>query len=160
MSMRHPVPKILTGGCQCGSVRYEIAAEPVTCYVCHCTECQHQSASAFGISLSVPRAALRFVKGRPKEWRRVSESGREIMCLFCGHCGTRLAHNPARDAAISNLKAGTLDDTAWLRPVAHLWTRSKQPWVQIPAGMPIYETQPEDYAIFATAWKKLIGAAG
>ena len=54
---------VLTGGCQCGAVRYEIAAEPLTVYVCHCRECRKQSASAFGISLLVPRDALRLLQG-------------------------------------------------------------------------------------------------
>ena len=44
-----------TGGCQCGEVRYECEGEPLALYVCHCRECRRQSASAFGISLIVPR---------------------------------------------------------------------------------------------------------
>lgn len=48
-----------TGGCQCGSVRYEFAGEPLALYVCHCIECRRQSASAFGMSLAVPRAGFR-----------------------------------------------------------------------------------------------------
>ena len=41
----------LSGGCQCGGVRYEIKAKPLTVYVCHCTECQRQSGSAFAQQL-------------------------------------------------------------------------------------------------------------
>ena len=48
----------LAGGCQCGAIRYAITAEPGPIYVCHCRECQKQSASAFGISVSVPGGAL------------------------------------------------------------------------------------------------------
>jgi hypothetical protein len=43
------------------------------------------------------------------------------------------------------VRPGTLDDTSWLRPQAHLWTRSAQPWVAIPEGVPRYETQPKDF---------------
>ena len=52
-------PITRTGGCQCGAVRYELSAEPLALYVCHCRECRRQSASAFGISVIAPRAALR-----------------------------------------------------------------------------------------------------
>ena len=43
------------------------------------------------------------------------------------------------------IRAGTLDDTSWLRPHAHLWTRSAQPWFAFPEGVPRYETQPKDF---------------
>ncbi|MEM8613383.1 MAG: GFA family protein [Cyanobacteria bacterium P01_H01_bin.105] len=55
-----PLPYI--GGCQCGQIRYEIQAEPLTLYVCHCTECQQQSSSAFGMSMSVPREAVKLLQ--------------------------------------------------------------------------------------------------
>jgi hypothetical protein len=86
----------LTGGCQCGSVRYQITANPLAVYVCHCTECQRQSGSAFALSLAVAREALVVVEGAPAVWRRELEGGRIIDCLFCGACGVRLFHNRAR----------------------------------------------------------------
>lgn len=134
-----------TGGCQCGQIRYEIWAKPLTLYACHCRECQKQSASAFGMSMPVPRAAVVILQGQPKEWRRVSDSGREVSCLFCGECGTRLFHNPARNSAITNVKPGTLDDTSWLKPVGNLWTRSGQKWVVLDEQMLNYEAQPADF---------------
>ena len=60
----------LTGGCQCGAVRYTIAAEPLSTYVCHCRECRRQSASAFGISVIVPEAAFALTQGEVRAWRR------------------------------------------------------------------------------------------
>ncbi|MGI9355136.1 MAG: GFA family protein, partial [Rhizobiaceae bacterium] len=48
----------LTGGCQCGKLRYRVTAQPATLYCCHCTECQAQSSSAFGMSLRVPSGAV------------------------------------------------------------------------------------------------------
>jgi hypothetical protein len=134
------------GGCQCGQIRYEIRAEPLTLYACHCKECQKQSSSAFGMSMPVACDAVILLKGQPKEWKRVSESGREVSCLFCGNCGTRLFHNSARDPTITNVKPGTLDDTSGLSPVGHLWTRSSQGWVILNENLLNYETQPSDYS--------------
>lgn len=131
-----------SGGCQCGRIRYEVQAEPLTLYACHCTECQRQSASAFGMSMPVPRAAVTILQGEPREWSRASESGREVICFFCGDCGTRLFHNLTRNPNITNIKPGTLDDTSWLKPVGNLWTRSAQQWVKLSEEMLNYECQP------------------
>ncbi len=113
-----------TGGCQCGQIRYEINAEPLTLYLCHCQECQKQSSSAFGMSLTVLRDAVVIVQGKPKSWTRKNDSGREVNNLFCGDCGTRLFHERTYNPNTINVKAGTLDDTSWLRPVGNIWTRS------------------------------------
>ncbi|MBW4663066.1 MAG: GFA family protein [Chroococcus sp. CMT-3BRIN-NPC107] len=78
-----------TGGCQCKRIRYEIRAESLTLYVCHCQECQKQSSSAFGMSVLVPRDALIILQGQRKHYQRSSESGREVSCWFCGECGGR-----------------------------------------------------------------------
>ena len=134
------------GGCQCGRIRYEIRAEPLTLYACHCTECQKQSSSAFGMSMPVPQDAVVILQGQSKQWRRVGASGREVTCLFCGDCGTRLFHHPTRNPKIINIKPGTLDDTSGLKPVGNLWTRSAQPWVVLSEQMLNYEGQPNDFS--------------
>ncbi|MBD2099728.1 GFA family protein [Leptolyngbya sp. FACHB-261] len=146
MSVSYP------GGCQCGRIRYELLAEPLTLYACHCKECQKQSSSAFGLSMTVPREAVVITQGQPKAWQRSSESGRQVTCLFCGDCGTRLFHHPARNLQIANVKAGTLDDTRWLKPVAHLWTKSAQPWLTINEQMLNYEGQPVDFSQLLERW--------
>jgi hypothetical protein len=98
------------------------------------------------MSLSVARDAVIILKGQPQEWRRVSKSGREVSCLFCGECGTRLFHNPARDSEITNVKPGTLDDTSGLKPAGNIWTSSAQGWVILNEQMLNYETQPSDFS--------------
>jgi hypothetical protein len=143
----------LTGGCQCGRVRYEIRAKPLSVYACHCTECQRQSGSAFALSLPVPRDGVAVVGGTPATWRRVLADGRAIACFFCGDCGTRLFHNPERNPQASIVKPGTLDDTTWLAPVGHIWTRSAQAWVQIPPDTVNYEGQPPDLSRLIEAWQ-------
>ena len=101
--------------------------------------------SAFGMSMPVPRDAVVILQGQPKQWKRVSDSGREVSCLFCGECGTRLFHNPARNTKITNVKPGTLDDTSWLKPVGNLWTGSVQKWIVLNEQMLNYEAQPSDF---------------
>ena len=143
----------LTGGCQCGAVRYEIRAQPLTVYACHCTECQRQSASAFSLSLVVARDAVVIIAGTPKQWRRVIEGTRAIGCVFCGESGVRLLHNQERNPQVSIVKPGTLDDTGWLEPVGHVWTRSAQSWFEIPDDGVNYDGQPPDQSRLIEAWR-------
>ena len=121
----------LEGGCQCGSVRYRLEGKPAGLAVCHCTECQRQSGSAFGMSLAVPKDSFRLLSGELKTFSVLCDSGRNKECAFCPDCGTRIYH---QGEAGMSLKAGTLDDTSGLEPGAHYWTASKQPWTPIPDG--------------------------
>jgi len=122
-----------SGGCQCGHVRYEICREPLGLAVCHCKECQRQSGSAFGMSLAVPDGAFELRSGVLKRFYIKCDSGRIKTCAFCPECGTRIYHQTVNGMSV---KAGTLDDTSWLKPDAHYWTMRKQPWVAIADGVP------------------------
>ncbi len=147
-----PTPHI--GGCQCGRIRYTIGEKPLTLYVCHCTECQKQSSSAFGMSMTVARATLHVTQGTPKAFSRSAASGHDVVCSYCGDCGTRLFHETSRRPQHTNVKPGTLDDTQWLRPVAHVWTASAQPWVHIPTDVLSYVEQPPDLEPLIAAYAR------
>jgi len=56
----------MTGGCQCGGVRFELWDAPEAVYVCHCIECRRQSGSAFGISLIARAGTFRLTAGNPR----------------------------------------------------------------------------------------------
>lgn len=131
-----------TGGCQCGSIRYEISDEPRQVVACHCTDCQRQSGSAFGMSMVVDAAAFGLTKGESKIYRSMSSTGREKVGAFSPGCGTRIYHQPEWRKGTISVKAGTLDDTTWLQPQVHIWTSSKQPWIVIPDGVESYALQP------------------
>ena len=135
----------LTGGCHCGALRYEISAPPILTYTCHCTDCQRITGTAFSLAIIVPEDAFRLTKGEPRSVERIAASGRVNVRLLCPDCGCWISgtERPGADGAlIRRVRAGTLDDRSWLRPTAHFFTRSKQPWITLPAGDEIYETQP------------------
>jgi hypothetical protein len=133
----------LVGGCQCGAVRYEISEAPLAVYVCHCRECRKQSASAFGISVEVRRAAFRVVGGSPKTWSRPTDSGRTLDCRFCPNCGSRLWHEAAAGAETITVKGGSLDAPVDLSTAIHIWTSRRLPGVTIPEGAPQFAREPE-----------------
>jgi len=88
------------------------------------------------MSLAVPSDSFRLLYGELKTFTTACDSGRTKSCAFCPRCGTRIYHQ-VMEAALS-IKPGTLDDTSWLSPGAHYWTKSKQPWVPIPDGVPCF----------------------
>lgn len=141
-----------TGGCQCGVLRYEITQAPHLIYTCHCTACQHMTSSAFSMGVVLADAAFRLTKGEPRLLPRTAESGRVTTRWVCPECGSWVSGTPRPGSAIRNVRGGTFDDTSWLRPTAHLWTRSAQPWIALPAGDRKFETQPADMmALFSPA---------
>lgn len=157
----------LEGGCQCGAVRYRLTAPPLTLYCCHCSECQAQSASAFGMSLLVAADALETDWAACRAWSRPTASGARLACHFCPGCGSRLFHIGSARAQIVSVKAGSLDRRDLLQPVGHIWTMSAQPWFRVPAGALATRGEPEDMAPFMerwrqhwTAWRAKVDAAG
>jgi len=132
-----------TGRCQCGELRYESAGEPIALYVCHCRECQKQSASAFGMSLEVSRAGLRVTRGTPKFWTRAADSGRRVKCAFCPHCGSRLWHQREEPSETLTIKAGSLDEPVDISTAIHIWTSRKLPGMAIPAAVRQFLQEPD-----------------
>jgi hypothetical protein len=83
----------LTGGCTCGAVRYECAAESVMAFNCHCRDCQRATGGAYVPAVVVPRNALR-VTGEVRYFGVRGESGQILNRGFCPHCGSRLFGKP------------------------------------------------------------------
>ena len=147
------MPAPYDGGCFCGAIRYRVADEPLTLYACHCTDCQRQSGTSFGLSMIVLRETLALRQGEPRAFTVTTADGREKRGRFCGQCGTRLWGEPPRFPQVVVMRPGTLDDTSWLRPIGHIWTRSAQPWVSIPHTPFNFEGQPDDPMTLINAWR-------
>ena len=133
---------MIAGGCRCGAVRYEHSGTPSAIYICHCRECQRQSASAFGVSVEVDKFGLRVIQSAPKFWTRDTDSGKRLRCAFCPDCGTRLWHEPESGADWLTLKGGSLDQAPDLSRAIHIWTSRKLPGVIIPPGAQQFPEEP------------------
>jgi hypothetical protein len=147
----------MTGGCSCGAIRYEIASFPLLLYTCNCTDCQTRSGSAFALNMPVTAGGFRIVKGNPKAWHYRSPKGSAVISWFCGDCGARIYGERAGRAEIFNVRAGTLDDTSWLVPAAHFFTRSTsaQSWVRPLAEAPCFETEPDGWSDLLASWRAM-----
>ena len=128
-----------TGGCQCGKIRYEITEGPQSVYTCHCLDCQRLTSSAFSLGIVVPEKGFRLTRIEPRGLQRTADSGRVNNRLVCPECGSWICGLP-RDGVV-RVRGGTLDDTSWLRPTRHIWTRRKQPWIMLPEGDEVFEGQ-------------------
>ena len=147
----------LTGGCQCGAVRYVLTAPPLLAYACHCTECRRVSASAFATSCAVLCDTMQLEQGDLHRYEWTVESGARRYGEFCTACGVRVRHGSEPSAGVFSLRAGTLDDQKWATPAAHTWQSSALEWFTPGKDDLLYDGQPTDYALIAERYAKLMG---
>lgn len=131
----------LVGGCLCGAVRYESAAEPAISLNCHCRDCQKASGGACTASLFVPVDSL-IVTGRVKYYERMGDSGQAISRGFCPECGSALFGKPAVMPHLVSIRPGTLDDPSIFRPALDMYSASAQPWDLMDPALPKFATVP------------------
>jgi hypothetical protein len=122
-------PSHLTGRCLCGGVTYSVSAEPFVQAVCHCTDCQRQTGTAFSVVVGVPLAALTVHGDTLSSFKTMGEDhGTPTERRFCSACGSPIVSVAEAAPEFAFIKAGTLDDASWLEPAIEVWTRSAQPW--------------------------------
>jgi hypothetical protein len=119
----------IDGGCHCGNIKYEAQVDPETVGVCHCTDCQVLSGSAYSISVPARREAFRLLSGEPKIYVKTADSGAQRAQAFCPQCGTRIYATAANAPRIFNIRLGTVRQRAELPPKLQHWCRSALPWV-------------------------------
>lgn len=116
------------GSCHCGKLAYEADIDPDKVGVCHCTDCQVLTGSAFSTFVPVPKEAFRLRSGQPKIYVKTAESGNQRAQAFCADCGTRIYASAVDDPQMFNLRVGTVANRGELRPKTQLWCRSALPW--------------------------------
>lgn len=132
----------LEGGCYCGKVRYVAEGEPMRKGQCHCRECQFITGGAPNMFVVMPSAGFAYTKGAPKQFTR-SDLETPVTREFCPDCGTHLATRPPGRPVIV-VKVGTLDDPKlYGAPQMAIFTIDKQPFHQIPDGLPAFERMPQ-----------------
>lgn len=132
------------GRCLCGAVCFEAEVDPGQVFICHCTDCQTQSGSSFRTVVRADPDAFAVTSGDLKVYEKRAESG-NIRCLaFCPECGTPVYGGPkSGEPGFLSLRVGAITQRAELRPVAQVWCRSAQPWLDTLQDLPRIETQPD-----------------
>ncbi len=133
------MPIALEGGCACGTVRYRLASEPLFVHCCHCRDCQRQTGSAFVLNALIETDRIDILSGTPEAVPVPTDSGRPHDIYRCPHCQVAVWSDYGRRPYLRFVRIGTLDDPAALTPDVHIYTRSKLPWVALPADVPAFE---------------------
>ncbi|HZZ87636.1 MAG TPA: GFA family protein [Caulobacteraceae bacterium] len=129
----------LQGGCACGAVRYRLASAPMFVNCCHCTWCQRETGSAFVINAIIETDRLELIQGETLEIPTATESGTPQLIHRCPACHVALWSHYGGRRYGAFVRAGTLDQPSGVQPDAHIFTRSKQPWVNLDGGAPAFE---------------------
>ena len=155
MGKLHPPALPLSGGFSCEAVRFVVNAVPLLVYVCHCSECQRASGSAFGLQMLVAAESFALARGKPKPWRRTGAAGLESTWWFCGECGGCIFAEGLQRPGIIKVRAGTLDETWWLRPIAIVSLRSAQAWQRIHNHAECFRVIPQDVFSLSEKWRQM-----
>ena len=128
----------IDGSCHCGFITYEGEIDPEKVGVCHCTDCQSLTGSAFTTSVSTDKEAFKLLSGQPKIYVKTAESGAKRAQAFCRGVvdGVALGEAAEVDPQTFNLRVGTIRQRRELRPKTQSWCRSALDWVTDLASVP------------------------
>ena len=130
-----------SGGCACGAIRYECAADPAFSWNCHCRDCQRASGSAFCPVLYVPKATLT-VTGKCRYYDVRAESGNRVSRGFCPECGSPLFSRLSGLPDVVGVRVGSLDDPSGYQPTMDIFVASAQPWDHMHPALPQFPGYP------------------
>ena len=129
-----------SGGCACGAIRYEVSADPIVMFNCHCRDCQKTTGGPYTPVFYVPAKAFKVTKGTPKYYSTTSEMVGDNIRGFCPECGSRLFGGKTETG--QGIAAGTLDDPTLFKPAVNMWTFDAQPWDHMDPKLPKFEKYP------------------
>ena len=128
-----PLP--VTGRCHCGTVQLRALVDPSRVFVCHCSDCQVLTGSAYRVVVPALAGSCELT-GPVTEYARRADSGAVRLQVFCPSCGTPVLAKSADGQGLATLRVGVLDQRAELLPVAQLWQRSALPRVNDLSDIP------------------------
>ena len=117
------------GQCHCGQITFEAEIDPDAVRICHCTDCQTLTGSAYRVNVQTAATSFVLRSGQPKIYITIAESGNRRAHAFCPNCGTPIYAAAPHDTPSYGLRVGTLKQRAELRPKRQIWFRSALPWV-------------------------------
>lgn len=118
------------GSCHCGRITFEAEIEPDRVRICHCTDCQQLTGSAFRTTAPTREANFKLLAGTPKLYMKTAESGAVRVQAFCGDCGSPIyATSPEGEDRTFGIRTGTLRQRRELTPERQFWCRSSLPWL-------------------------------
>lgn len=128
------------GRCTCGAIAYALTAAPMFVHCCHCSWCQRETGSAFAINALIEAEHIQLIKGQPEIITVPSNSGKGQQICRCPVCKTALwSHYGAAKEKVSFVRVGTLNHPDACPPDIHIFTSTKQKWLQLSNAVPVME---------------------
>lgn len=132
----------IDGGCHCGQIKFRAEIDPEQVEICHCTDCQTLSGSAYRTVVPAEANSFELISGKPKLYAKTAEDGSQRLQAFCGECGSPLYSAPPQgEKGYFGIRVGAINQRDKLIPKNQCWARSAQPWTQDLSGMPRIETE-------------------
>ncbi|HVC43372.1 MAG TPA: GFA family protein [Candidatus Binataceae bacterium] len=125
----------IDGSCHCGKIAFEAEVDPNTAALCHCTDCQTMTGSAYRAVISASAASFTMLRGTPKIYIKTGESGRQRAQAFCADCGTPIYATSVTNPQVYSLRIGAIRQRAELPPRRQIWCRSALPWSSDLSGL-------------------------
>mgnify|MGYP000271207202 CR=1 FL=1 len=139
----------MEGGCTCRTVRYRMKSKPLFVHCCHCRWCQRETGTAFALNAMIETDRVDLLSGEPEMIMTPTNSGRGQKIWRCPQCRVAVWSNySGAGDKVNFVRVGTLDDPDALSPDIHIFTSSKQPWVILPANVPVMA----EYYDFRECW--------
>lgn len=130
-------PLAMRGACSCGHTRYKLTRAPLFVHCCHCTYCQRETGSAFGLNALIEASEVVLEQGKLERVELPSKSDKGQSVFRCSQCQVALwSHYGAGGDTLSFVRVGTLSDAASITPSIHIYTSTKQPWVRLSSEVP------------------------
>jgi hypothetical protein len=130
------------GRCHCGFITYEAEIEPERVMICHCSDCQMLSGSAFRTVALTVEDGFTLLSGELKTYVKTGSSGARRPQTFCPECGSPIySTSEGAGPKVYSLRLGTARQRQQLIPKAQIWCRSALTWVDGLASIPGLETQ-------------------
>lgn len=128
----------LEGGCDCGMLRYRMLSAPLIVHCCHCRWCQRESGTAFALNAMIEADRVIHTGAEPELVETPSASGKGQKIARCPHCRIAIWSNYAGAGPLLKfVRVGTLDQPDHLPPGIHIYTESKQPWLNLAGTIPV-----------------------
>ena len=130
------------GRCHCGAIVFKAIVDPDKVEICHCSDCQTLSGTAFRVTVPARRKNFELLQGALKTYVKVADSGVGRALTFCPDCGASIYSTAAGDeAADCYIRVGTLTQRRQLPPKIQYWTRSALAWLHVMADIPAVARQ-------------------
>ena len=127
----------IDGGCHCGFVSYEADVDPEMVSICHCTDCQRLTGTAYRVTISAPRETFAITAGEPKLYEKLGDNSRKRLQYFCPNCGSPVyTTGEKEDAEEVVIRLGTVNQRHEFHPRSQIWCSSELSWAEDLSSLP------------------------